>query len=101
MGFIFSIFAVLGVNLFCGNQYRACRTTPDVIYRDDGSPYWPKFEDLDAVCFEDSQCIELTGVETAVCGSVWEKAKLDPVLYDDVRQNEYILYGIPGFDNFG
>lgn len=42
----------------------------------------------------------MTGVETAVCGSTWEKAQLDPVRYDNVRQNELILYGIPGFDNY-
>ena len=101
MAFVFSIFAVLGVNLFCGNQYRMCRTTPDIIYPEDGSdPYWPKFEDLNALCYTNEQCVEFTGVETAVCGSTWERAELDPVKYDGVRENELILYGIPSFDNF-
>lgn len=54
MAFVFSIFAILGVNIFCGNQYRACRMTPDIVYPEDGSdPFWPKFDDLDMLCYED------------------------------------------------
>lgn len=42
LGFVFSIFAVLGVNLFSGNQYRACRLTPDIVTQEDGSnSVWP------------------------------------------------------------
>ena len=37
--------------------------------------------------------------QPAICGSVWDKAGLDPVEYDDVNDNLTILYGIPSFDN--
>ena len=54
------------------------------------------------LCRYDSDCVDKIPVGMpAICGSVWEKAGLDPVLYDGVRANELILYGIPGFDNFG
>ena len=39
--FLFSIFAILGVNTLAGGQYNFCRTTDEII--DDGvnQPYWP------------------------------------------------------------
>ena len=53
--FVFSIFAVLGVNLFSGEQYRACRETEDVIYPDDGSdPYWPQVDEFAHLCSTDA-----------------------------------------------
>lgn len=101
LSFFLSIFAVLGVNLFRGNQYRACRSTPDVIYPEDGSaPYWPMIEDVNQLCHNDEQCREFTQNEETWCGSIWEKAGLSPLEYDNVRENELILYGIPGFDNY-
>lgn len=99
MSFVLSIFAILGMSLFSGNQYNACRITEDVIDLKDGSdPYWPKFEDANHLCFEDAQCKVYN--ETYVCGNIWEKAGLDPIRYDGVRENELLLYGIPGFDNY-
>lgn len=54
LSFVLSIFAILGVNLFCGSQYRACRSTPDLINFDDGSdPTWPMIDDLNDLCFDD------------------------------------------------
>lgn len=55
LGFVLSIFAVLGVNLFSGDQYRACRSTPDILYpQDDSDPFWPKFDGAeDLLCFSD------------------------------------------------
>lgn len=99
MGFVFSIFAILGVNLFSGMQYNACRLTPDIIYPEDGSdPFWPMVEDH-SLCLSDADCLQYG--PDVVCGSIFEKAGLDPIKYDNVRTNEKILYGIPGFDNFG
>ena len=36
-----------------------------------------------------------------VCGSTWEEFGLNPWDFDNVRDNENILYGVPGFDDFG
>ena len=53
LALFFSIFAVLGLNLFCGNQYYACRSTSDIIYPTDGSdPYWPMLDDYNHLCYE-------------------------------------------------
>ena len=53
------------------------------------------------LCYSDTQCQEAYKNDSLVCGSIWEKAGLDPVIYDNVRSNEAIFYGISGFDNFG
>lgn len=34
-----------------------------------------------------------------LCGRVYEEYGLDPIEYDDIRNIELIMYGIPGFDN--
>lgn len=39
--FVLSFFAILGVNLFSGFQYRMCRTTPELTTDADGNPVWP------------------------------------------------------------
>ncbi len=53
------------------------------------------------LCHSDYQCQLAYDDENLVCGSTWEKAGLDPVLVDNVRDNEAIFFGISGFDNFG
>ena len=74
-----------------------------MIYPTDGSePYWPQLDEDNNLCHSDEQCLEnfeLTD-ENIVCGSIWERAGLDPIVYDQVRSNKTLLYGIPGFDNF-
>lgn len=98
LGFVLSIFAVLGVNLFSGDQYKACRATEDVIFPADGSaPYWPLVNDERTLCITSDDCKHLA---MAVCGSTWEKAGLAPVDFDGARDAWVISYGIPGFDNF-
>lgn len=49
---------------------------------------------------EDKDCAEaFPDAEVHICGNVYDKAGLDPVDYDDVRNIELIMFGIPGFDN--
>lgn len=64
---------------------------------------WPKSgEDDDnlALCATDAQCEGLyPDDEVAICGTVFEKFGLDPMVHDDIRNIELIMYGIPSFDN--
>lgn len=64
---------------------------------------WPKSgEDDDslALCSTDAQCAGLyPDDEVAICGTVFEKFGLDPMVHDDIRNIELIMYGIPSFDN--
>ena len=53
--FVLSFFAIFGVALFSGYQYRACRVTPELIYSLDGTPSWPKV-DYDRLCNSDDSC---------------------------------------------
>ena len=103
--FIFSIFAIFGTNQFLGQQYQFCRATEELLEDEDGKPYWPKLGDDDdgpVLCAEDADCAEaFPGAEIAICGTVYEKAGLDPIEYDGIRDIELIMYGIPGFDSVG
>ena len=57
LGFVFSVFATLGVNIFPGKAYQFCRVSDQVIYPEDGSdPYWPKLDDFDHLCHSDEFC---------------------------------------------
>ena len=91
LGFILAFFAIFGVNLFAGQQYRFCRTTPDLIYIDeaDGSktPSWPK-ADVKILCNSDEMCSSMQS--GLVCGSSWETYQIDPNEIDDVINVEYI-----------
>ena len=101
LGFIMIFFAIFGVNLFAGMEYRSCRTTKELIYIDeaDGSktPIWPK-ADLDILCNSDQICNDFQ--PGLVCGSVWESYELDPNKIDDVINDASIMYGVVNFDNF-
>lgn len=104
--FIFCIFAIFGTNQFLGQQYQFCRATEELEINDDtGKLYWPKLgDDGDGpvLCAEDVDCaFAFPDAEIAICGTVYEKAGLDPIEYDDIRNIELIMYGIPGFDNVG
>ena len=102
--FIFSVFAIFGTNQFLGQQYQFCRDGPDEVKNEDGSfKEWPKLLDDDEspmLCNTDSDCAEaFPDAKEAICGTVFDKFGLDPIEYDDIRNIELIMYGIPGFDN--
>ena len=100
----FLSFAIIGVATFSGTNYYACRVSPDL--EDDQT--WPSWPDSELqipglqtnLCRFDSDCVDKVPLgEPAICGSVWDKAGLDPLEYDNVNDNLTILYGIPNFDN--
>ena len=37
--------------------------------------------------------------DAAICGNVWETFGKDPIEFDNIRNIDLIMYGIPGFDN--
>ena len=86
LNFVLAFFAVLGVNLLQGSQYRACRQSSELQYITDSNgkevPIWPKIEPF-KLCNADSDC--QTDNPDAVCGSLWDDYKLDPKLYDGVE----------------
>ena len=96
--FIFSVFAIFGTNQFLGQTYFFCREGPDAKVVD-GVWSWPML-DGPTLCSTDAQCQEAyPDNKDTVCGSVYEKFGKDPKEYDDIRDNDAILYGIVGFDN--
>ena len=103
--FIFSIFSIFGTNQFLGQQYQFCRATEELEENEDGKLFWKKLgDDGDGpvLCAVDEDCaFAFPDAEIAICGTVYEKAGLDPIEYDDIRNIELIMYGIPGFDNVG
>lgn len=101
LGFIFSIFAIFGTNQFLGKTNYFCRVG-DPTYDEITGEFliWQKAE-ADWLCMTDDDCLRMTGDETSRCGSVYDEAGVDPIKYDDVRNNELIMYGIPNFDNIG
>ena len=97
LAFILSFFAIFGVNMFSGFQYRACRTTPELTYGTDGIPVWPMAGE-DRLCNTDKVCQAIS--PEMVCGSVWHEYGLNPNEVDHVIDNPVIFYGVQGFDNF-
>ena len=53
------------------------------------------------LCATDSDCLKAfpDKGELAICGTVYKQFGKDPIEYDDIRNIELIMYGIPGFDN--
>ena len=52
------------------------------------------------LCLTDEDCAaEWPDKEIAICGTVYDKAGLDPNEVDGIIDIELIMYGIPGFDN--
>ena len=104
--FIFSIFAIFGTNQFLGKEYQFCRGTEEANFDADGNfEFWFKLgDDGDgpAICATDDDCkAEFPDAPVAICGTVYDKYGLDPIEYDDIRNIELIMFGIPGFNNFG
>ena len=102
--FIFTIFAIFGTNQFLGKQYQFCRATEEPDYDIDGNfLIWTKLgDDGDGpmLCATDDDCKkEWDKAEVAICGTVYEKAGLNPNDVDGIQDIELIMYGIPGFDN--
>lgn len=104
--FIFCIFAIFGTNQFLGQQYQFCRATEEADFDEAGNfEIWVKLgddEDGPVLCQEDADCqLAFPDAEVAICGTVYDKYGLDPIEFDDIRNIELIMYGIPGFDNVG
>ena len=101
--FIFTIFAIFGTNQFLGQQYQFCRATEEPTKDDNGDFIWIKLgDDGDGpvLCLEDADCaFEFPDADVAICGTVYEKAGMDPNEVDGIQDIELIMYGIPGFDN--
>ena len=63
---------------------------------------WDKHPDTEWLCLDDASCDRQLGVTgLAFCGTVYDAAGLDPLYYDNIRNEELIMYGIPNFDHFG
>ena len=105
--FIFCIFAIFGANQFMGQQYQFCRSQEEPIRDPDGNfVKWPKSGENDdsgvSLCHTDEQCAEYyPDDDYHKCGAVFIEFGVDPIEYDDIRDIELIMYGIPGFDNVG
>ena len=101
--FMVSIFAIFGTNQFMGQNYQFCRSQEDAIFDGEEFVTWPKSGEADneiALCKTDVQCAELfPDDDVAICGAVYEKYGVDPVVHDNIRDIELIMYGIPGFNN--
>ena len=90
LAFMFSIFAIFGVNFFVGKQYQFCRMTEAPI--DDGvNPiFWPINEDAPYLCSSDDMCsgfpnkLHSAQDSTAIakCGDVYTEYGLDPRTVD-------------------
>ena len=50
---------------------------------------------------DDASCKTFNPDGVGKCGTVYEAAGLDPLIYDDIINNELVMFGIPGFDQFG
>lgn len=72
---------------------------------DDGNnpAYWPKSEDAVWQCRSDTMCTGFPnnlGEESgAICGDIYRDYGLDPVEFDQVRENELINYDITNFNS--
>ena len=105
LGFVFGIFAILGLHMFNGAQYNFCRETEEII--DDGisKPYWPIHPDAEWLCSSDESCRGYPnnlGDETvAKCGNIMRDYGLDPREYDNTKDIEDILYDAINFNNMG
>ena len=102
--FIFTIFSIFGTITFNGLQYKFCRATDEADFDLVGNFFeWRKLgDDGDGpvLCDTDENCATAFPENSvAICGTVYEKYGLDPIQYDNVRNIELIMYGIPGFDN--
>lgn len=103
LGFVFGILAILGLHVFNGSQYNFCRLTDEII--DDGvsKPYWPLHPDANWLCSSDAACNGYPnnlGEDTfSRCGSILSEYGLDPRVYDDVYDNELILFDTINFNN--
>jgi len=100
MAFIFTIFAIIGVNLFVGKQYQFCRATEEPLA--DGT--WPISEDASWQCHTDDMCREypnqdLADAKVATCGDIYDEFGRDPVAYDNAYDIESINYDITNFNS--
>lgn len=103
LGFVFGIFAILGLHVFNGKQYNFCRATEELI--DDGisKPSWPIQSEAEWLCSSDETCSGypnyLGDDKIAKCGSILDEYGLDPVDYDGVDENPLILFDTINFNN--
>ena len=89
--FMFTIFAIFGVNFFVGEQYNFCRATEELI--DDGvsDPYWPMAGEEPILCATDEMCANSLGpLALAKCGNVFVDYGLDPHVVDKTRSIEFL-----------
>lgn len=97
--FIFTIFAIIGVNIFQGKHYQFCRATEEPL--PDGT--WPKVEGASWQCSSDAMCSgapnNLGDSVIAKCGDIYRDYQLDPVRYDDSHSEEKINFDITNFNN--
>ena len=109
LGFIFSIFAIFGVNQFQGKHTSFCRATKEPIYSVDADgknvfTEWKILDEEGRLCKTDQDCVDMY-YEGAVCGELYQsdlfEPRLDPLLEDEIRNKDFIMYGIPNFDSFG
>ena len=103
--FFFFIFAIFGVQQFQGQSYQFCRATEEALFEDDGNFIeWIKLGEVTGddpvLCRRDSDCLEaFPDAITAICGNVYDKYGIDPIKFDNIRNIELVMYGIPGFNS--
>lgn len=101
MGFMFTIFAIIGVQFFTGKQYQFCRVTEAPIEGPDGQLTWEIHPDANWQCSSDEMCSGspnfLEGV--AKCGDFYRDYGRDPEVYDGVLENENLNFEITNFNS--
>lgn len=109
--FIFTIFAIFGVNTFVGAQYSFCRTTdsPTIILEGDSvAVSWPISEEASWLCSDDNSCRnypnfipESGDTQIAKCGNLYRDYQISPELVDQPKDLEIIEWDIVNFNNIG
>ena len=103
LSFMFTIFAIFGVNFFVGQQYQFCRTTEELYYDSIGNPVWPLVGGIDDVilCDSDEMCRDkIDDIDlVAKCGDVYRDYNLLPTDVDKVQKMETIQHDIVNFNN--
>ena len=89
--FIFMLFGILGLQLYSGQSYNKCRTTPKPI----NSTYWPYSEEINRPCSKIKG--GFTCPKGLYCGNPSEYG-ID-LKYEEIYNNPGLQYGIANFDN--
>lgn len=90
LAFILAFYSNIGIHVFGGSEYRACRATEAPLVDPVTSEElgWPLLDEY-TLCTNDEVCKRIS--EDSVCGFTMG--------LDDILNNEVLFYGVPGFNN--